>query len=380
MNETVTLGPMAAALISAGLVTEAAAKNAIAQATARARRNPRKRWDRDRMAKVEKVITWADTAFGTIRLAIHGVEIGETETVGATSWTPVSLTKKVGDELVITPRVRGLPHVMVGRADGAKFRDSTNVADLPSFRIPLIRHEDGTLDTTNKKDDGQNDFRIDLLNRDNGHLVVTEIGFTRWKNRHHIHQQDTYEGQLVMLTVDEAAKFGDRVVRKTIDGTELLITILPAHPQYAHGDANPFTLFQECRSLIELAVEQGCVIPFLSDWPEDERPVWSPAYPTIDPNNLPGGVTNPGELVAGAVMWENRSLQFGFNMTADGKRVFAHCADIFDWDGTKPEEHGRLPILHGMQPVLMKVGPGKGGKGGKGLKAIAIYPVPGWAP
>ena len=362
MGQRRDLNPLQAALVQAELASPE-------QAVPAKKKNGRRpaRWGR---ASVEQILNWSDEALGTVRLVVEGVRLGETTTVGPTSWTPVYLTDKVNNNLVVTIRVRPASEsIMIGHAIGEAFHEVTT-PDIEPFRIPIGQTESGGVYTFKNKKDGQNDFRLQFVNLDTGAVVVLEIGFTIRDNTCWIHQQETYEGRLVMLSEAEAQQFEGRMVRKAIDDVDLLVTVVPTNEVYAHSDANPFGIFQECPQLIELAIEKGSVIPLLSDWPVDERPVWAPEFPAINETTQLPQVQAAGSLIYAAVMWFNGTLGWGFARTANGQRVYIHFANIREINGDKPTRHGRWPIVHGLQLIFVKTE-----KGDRGLRATVIIPA-----
>lgn len=326
----------------------------------------RNRWAR---AQTEQVISWLDESLGTVRLLVEGAQLGQTITEGATSWTPVHLADTVENEVTIHTRVRPAhAHILIGQAVGDVFQKVTS-PDREPFRIPIGRSGNSGVYTFKNKKDGQNDYRLQFLDLDTSALVVLEIGFTVRDGTCWIHQQETYEGALVMLSEEETAQFEGRMVRETIDDVELLVGVVPTNALYAHEDANPFTVFQECRQLVQLAIKEGSIIPPLADWPVEERPIWSPDFPVVDRDNLPKA-QGRGPWIPAVVMWFNGTLGWGFAMTASDDRVFLHFNGIRGWNGEKPTARGHWPIVHGLQPVLVRAEIGD-----RGLRATAIVPV-----
>ncbi len=332
----------------------------------RVAKKTRDRWTR---AKTEQVISWIDNSLGTVRLVVEGASLGETLTEGATSWTPVHLSDTVAHEVTIHTRVRSAnENILIGHAVGDRLQRVMS-PDQEPFRIPIGRVGNNGVYTFQNKKDGQNDFRLQFINLETSDLVVLEIGFTVRDGTCWIHQQETYEGKLVTLSESEATHFEGRVVRETFDGVELLVTVVPTNALYAHGDANPFSIFQECRQLIEMAIKEDSVMLPLEEWPAEERPTWSPDFPVVDRANLPEA-QGRGQWVPAVVMWFNGTLGWGFAMTASGNRVFLHFNGIREWNGEKPTFRGHWPIVHGLQPVLVRAEIGD-----KGLRATAIVPV-----
>ncbi len=315
----------------------------------------RKKFERE--VTVEQVLTWRDDSLGTVRLVISGVKVGETTTEGAISWTQVLPTDKVGEELVIHTHVRGARGIMIGHARGKSFQDVTNTPNLVPFVIPIGHRANGSLHTYNRKEDGQNDFRISFTNLETGLVVVLEIGFTEREGLYGIHQQENFVGQIVWLTTPEdRARFDGKLVRTSHEGEEMVATIIPTQPMYAHEQADPYTIFAECDQLIRCAIEHGCSLFLLGD-PEALEVQWEPDFPVCDPKNLPTLREKrevKGQWIPAVVLWFNATLGWGFAKTKGGQIVFVHFSALRDWNGVKPTAQKRFPALQNMQLVLLK--------------------------
>ena len=311
------------------------------------------------------VVQWIDESFGDLRVAIMGASAGETETRGGKTWTPVRFNK-MGDEITLVPQVEHLDNILVFRAVGSDvFEDITTTRKLPAFKIKVGRNKDGSLRTYDRNRDGQNDFRIDFVNLNGGLTVVVEVSFIIRDGQAWVCTDESYVGNCVIFVDDEASGFPeDRKIIHQVEDVELVASMLPATDIYAHEDANPFSVFQECRKLLQHAIKAGCATSLLADL---VVPTWAPTWPSSElAPTLVMGVT--GSWQPAVVKWFNSTLGYGFAKTQNGDSVFCHFGQMRLPNGKKPSEHGELAQLHPMQQVFVKTE--SNGRGG--LKANLI--------
>lgn len=328
------------------------------------------RWSR---VATEPVIRWEDLSLGTVLITMTGVQAGQTHYLGGNAWTPITFNKEVGDEVTLHTRVRGKENILVCYAIGKDtFEDRTHKADFPTFHVRVGHKPNGDIHTFDRNRDGQNDFRIDFVDKSSGLVVVLEISFVIRNGSCWICMQETYSGNILCLMGDEVSRFpDDRVITQTVEGVELSATILPNDPIYAHMFANPFTVFNECGKLLKLAIEQNSALSTTEEWPENDWPKWEPKYPqtSLAPKKTMGV---RGDWLPAVMAWFNLTLGYGFAVTAEGEAVFVHFNSLRDADGSTPSTNGRMPIVHPMQSVFIKLAPQD--KSGR-VKAELVCPL-----
>ncbi|MGH7108997.1 MAG: hypothetical protein ACREFK_01080, partial [Stellaceae bacterium] len=162
------------------------------------------------------------------------------------------------------------------QAIGPELIDCSQV-DPEQFRIE-VEWEDDKPKTREKDADNFNLIFID----EGGKFVVNQISlvtrpaandrrFGFW-----VCIQELYVGQIVLIVEAKAKQLGEkRVVRPEFPADMLgPATVAPLHAEYAHRMANPFTMFPECRKLVEEALRDKRYSN-LSGYTEPE---WQPVY------------------------------------------------------------------------------------------------------
>lgn len=300
-----------------------------------------------------QMVNWRHPRFGEFRVEVTGFRLAETSLFGSNTWTQV-LVNELGGTVTLDAYGNPKPGVKMFQAIGSgKLVDCTD-ADPESFVIPVRRDASGAPSTREK--DGDN-FNLDFFEAATGYLAVSQVSLVKRGEGFWMCFQELYRGRVIKVSAEEAEQLGESQYA-SVNGE--VATIVPVHTEYAHRFANPWTMFPECRQLVEYALKNKACQPANKN---HRRPIWAPKFPADikNPQDLPKPdkskyrFADRGRWDAGVVAWYNLVLGYGIIILRDGtmlrnnnlKRCFVHFRNI-------ETAEGEMPILHPMQQVILR--------------------------